>query len=209
MKLMADKSDHRRAMLARRRSLPAAEIQRASKEVCHRLQVLPEVMIAPILALYAAFAGEIDLTELFATCKRQGKEILLPRFNRTAGCYEMVLIRDFWKDTAIGYYGIREPLPRYSSLARSQLGTPEIAWVVPGLAFDDDGSRLGHGRGHYDRLLDGTQGCKIGVGYDWQLTEKLPLAAHDVRMDVVVTESREIRQHDLCAEEVSSPAVAC
>ena len=62
--------------------------------------------------------------------------------------------------------------------------------LVPGLAFDKSGARLGRGRGFYDRFLAGITGFRVGVCFDWQLVESVPVEAHDIRMDAVVTPSQ-------------------
>jgi len=90
-------------------------------------------------------------------------------------------------DFAVGGMGIREPVP-----ARSQaIELNDCAAVlVPGVAFDRRGGRLGYGKGFYDRALARTRALKIGIGFTVQIsTEDLPIAATDVRMDWIVTEN--------------------
>lgn len=60
--------------------------------------------------------------------------------------------------------------------------------VVPGVAFDRRGGRLGRGKGYYDRLLSGTRATKIGVAYHFQLLDEIPVEAHDVPMDMIITD---------------------
>ena len=60
--------------------------------------------------------------------------------------------------------------------------------VIPAVAFDRRGNRLGRGKGFYDRLLQSTTATKIGVGYDFQLFEEIPVEEHDVPMDFVITQ---------------------
>ncbi|MCF7854117.1 MAG: 5-formyltetrahydrofolate cyclo-ligase [Candidatus Pacebacteria bacterium] len=198
------KATLRQEMLRRRKSLDEAEVTRCGKIVCERLLMLPEVALAPILALYAAAAGELNLKTLFWKCKRQGKELLLPRFNAAEGLYEMVLIRDLEGDTCVGHYDIREPLPHCSSFAKKRLQDKRLTWLVPGVAFDSTGNRLGRGAGYYDRLLAETKGCKIGVAYDWQILDAVPTDIRDVPMDIVISEKRVLRTQscqDKCAAQ--------
>jgi len=65
---------------------------------------------------------------------------------------------------------------------------------VPGMAFDWSGNRLGRGRGFYDRLLEKVSGIKCGVGYDFQLLEKIPVEAHDAKVNFILTPSRCLRR---------------
>lgn len=89
----------------------------------------------------------------------------------------------------VGSYGIREPDPkkwRLASLAEIDL------ILVPGLAFDAQGGRLGRGAGFYDRLLGDIQchALKVGVAWEWQIVPKVPCEIHDVKMDIVITPSK-------------------
>ncbi len=193
------KAEVRRKMLLRRKKLANAEVMRASREVCQRLTSIPEVMAAQMLALYVAFAGEIDLKEFFLTSKRQGKDILLPRYSVTAGCYEMVIVQDIENDTIPAHYGIREPLPERLALREEEWIQDNITWLVPGTAFTPRGDRLGQGGGFYDRLLRSANGFKIGVCHDWQLVPELPCNDRDIPMDSVITDRRFCRRSELCA----------
>lgn len=84
-----------------------------------------------------------------------------------------------------GRFGILEP-PASAPVADPN-GLDLI--LVPGVAFDREGGRLGRGRGYYDRLLAGTSAFKVGVCFDWQIVPEVPREAHDIRMDAVVTPS--------------------
>jgi len=202
------KADIRRRLLARRRGLPQADVSRASKALCPRLASLPEVVAAPVLAFYVAFAGEIDLKEFFLTSKRQGKEILLPRYCVAAGCYEMVTVQDIETDTRPAHYGIREPLPELAALPDRERNRPQVVWLVPGVAFAPQGERLGHGGGYYDRLLSSAQGLKIGICHDWQILPELPCTERDVRMDMVISDRRLLPCRRASRPPQDSPATA-
>lgn len=113
--------------------------------------------------------------------------VLLPRYSQRLGAYEMVPVPDGCADTQIGAYGIREPLPGMVAASREETCNESVVWLVPGLAFDKTGNRLGRGGGFYDRLLLGVRGIKIGVAYPWQLVDLLPTEPHDMPVDIVVT----------------------
>jgi 5-formyltetrahydrofolate cyclo-ligase len=95
----------------------------------------------------------------------------------------------------MGRFGIREPRKELPCAPAHLLADRDLAWIVPGVAFDETGGRLGRGRGYYDRMLRDVLGIKVGVGYDWQVVPCLPSSSHDVRMDVIVTNSRILRCH--------------
>ncbi len=159
-----------------------------SRSICATLLALPETAAARVVALYHAMAGEIDLGEAFGMFNRQEKETLLPRFNRAAGMYEMVKVSDWLADTVEGHYGIREPLPQRPPIPARELVGAHVLWCVPGVAFDAAGHRLGRGKGYYDRLLSSVDGVKIGIAHQWQIVPSIPMEAHDVGMDLIVTE---------------------
>ena len=90
----------------------------------------------------------------------------------------------------IGAYGILEPKPEHPVVDHRVMA----AAFIPLLAFDARGGRMGYGKGYYDRILSSFPGLKIGVAFEWQFSHNpLPLEAHDVRLDMVVTE-RSLRE---------------
>ena len=96
-------------------------------------------------------------------------------------------VKDLENELAEGTYGIREPVPEARAV---EAPGPDLI-LVPGLAFDLRGGRLGKGKGFYDRYLAGVRGFRAGLAYDVQITDKnLPLDAHDQTMDAVVTDQR-------------------
>jgi 5-formyltetrahydrofolate cyclo-ligase len=89
-----------------------------------------------------------------------------------------------------GKFGVREPAATCAEIAFDKFDL----MLVPGMAFDLTGNRLGRGRGFYDRLLVETSGIKCGVGYDFQLLEKIPVEPHDAKVNFIVTPDRLVRR---------------
>lgn len=101
-------------------------------------------------------------------------------------------------DLEPGRFGIEEPKRTIRELDARSISIRDVELViVPGVAFDAQCGRLGHGQGYYDRLLaDATESTFIcGIAFDSQIVPAIPLEPHDIRMDVVVTESR-VYRHD-------------
>lgn len=176
----------------RRRKLTTDEVVRRSKALCARLWALPDLVAAPMLAVYMASDEEIDVSCICINRKQEGESVFLPRYNPGTGCYELVKVKDLQAQTRTGHYGIREPLKSLPALPGSRQNSRKLTWLIPGLAFDKYGHRLGRGGGYYDRLLKHSKGCKIGIGYDWQIIEQVPASGHDVNMDLVVTDKRTV-----------------
>jgi len=109
----------------------------------------------------------------------------LPRFNAATGHYEAAVVRDLEKDFTEGKFGILEPAAacEVADLKRLDL------ILVPGVAFDWQGHRLGRGKGFYDRLLAAVSGKTCGVGFDQQVVATLPVEPHDVRLNCILTPS--------------------
>ena len=103
---------------------------------------------------------------------------------------ELHLVADLERDVASGYLGISEPRPHCPAV---ELST--IDWVlVPGVAFDLSGHRIGYGGGYYDRLLPSLRegAPRIAGAFELQMVERVPAAAHDLEVDAIVTEVRTI-----------------
>jgi 5-formyltetrahydrofolate cyclo-ligase len=129
---------------------------------------------------------EPDIAPLLEQALAAGKTIALPRYNSSLGVYEAALIRNLTEDLVPGRFGVREPSPNCPALPLNQLDLT----LVPGIAFDASGRRLGRGKGFYDRLLPGTTGMTLGLAFDWQESDALPTEPHDVELNAVLTPTR-------------------
>ena len=165
-----------------------AERRAASARIRDHVLASPEYARARRLALYAALPDEAELRELFEQARRDDKPCLLPRCD-PGGTLAFCEI-EVWEDLAPGRYGLLEPSP-------DRPGTPLSAGdlvLVPGVAFDPAGRRLGRGRAYYDRALAGGRASvRMGVGFAIQLVERVPAGARDCGMDAVVTEDGVVR----------------
>jgi len=144
------------------------------------LRDLGEWKTSSSVLLYAPLKGEPDPTTLTAT--EEGRCFFYPRIEgQTLGIYRMKS-GSRWVD---GPYGLKEPDPEsWESAAPSEI---DLA-LVPGLAFDRRGGRLGRGKGFYDRLLGEStfRGTKIGICWEWQLYSAVPRVSRDIVMDLVI-----------------------
>jgi 5-formyltetrahydrofolate cyclo-ligase len=99
----------------------------------------------------------------------------------------MVEIKDMRNGLVPGKYGIMEPAQSLKAAPEDVLDT--LLWLVPGVAFDLKGSRLGRGKSVYDRLLSKSSGIRIGIFYQCQENTLVPAEAHDCPLDMIVTEA--------------------
>jgi 5-formyltetrahydrofolate cyclo-ligase len=181
----------------RRASMTDDEIQRTSKAICDQVWTL--IGDKTHIASYLAFDNEVDLTPLHQQCWSAGKRLFFPR---VIGRQKMEFARcEGPGELRVGRFGIQEPTGETTSLATID------AILIPGLAFDRQGGRLGFGAGFYDRALQPLMSATpvqravlIGVGYSWQVShELLPTSNLDVALDRIATEEGVVTIRRLCA----------
>jgi 5-formyltetrahydrofolate cyclo-ligase len=122
------------------------------------------------------------------TALESGKRVAAPRVNAAQRMLDVYAISDPERDLGPGFGGIAEPLPHCQSLPLDA-----IDWVlVPGVAFDKRGHRLGYGGGYYDRLLPllRDDAHRVAGAFDMQIVDRVPIAPHDRPLDAIVTEAR-------------------
>jgi 5-formyltetrahydrofolate cyclo-ligase len=168
-------------MRAMRLDLSADEVARRSAVAAAHLLALPEVEAAGRVALFASVRNEIDTRPVDAALRARGATVLYPR---VAGATLAFAAVDSRASLVAGDLGIPEPPADAQPVPVEAIDV----FVIPGLAFDTDGERLGWGRGHYDRTLAAAPAAlRVGYAYDFQLVPIVPANADDERVDVVVT----------------------
>ncbi|WP_428569470.1 MAG: 5-formyltetrahydrofolate cyclo-ligase [Solidesulfovibrio sp. DCME] len=182
------KAAMRREMRARRSALAPEFVQSASETVTKRLFALPRLAAATEILAYLPIRNEVDAGHAARLALSLGKRLLLPRCRPGApGVMDLGCVACL-DDLAPGSYGILEPRP---DACRPAEAFSPGAILVPGLAFDPSGARLGYGGGYYDRLLSQPAAAGafvVGLAYDFQIVPRLPREAWDKPVDAVVTE---------------------
>lgn len=175
----------RQRLRARRAAIVPAEQASASRAITDLLE--PIVDAHDVIAGFASFQNEVDLTDLYRLILASKKRLSFPR---VVGPGEMVFVSvQNLDELSPGAFGIPEPTGFAHPCEEIEV------FLIPGLAFDRAGNRLGFGGGFYDRALAdlrvGSQKVPllIGIGYSWQLLDSfLPAESWDVRLDCVVTD---------------------
>ena len=187
---MFTKHDLRRqAQLARQRLSPV-EKDELSRRIVARVLSLPQYAYATTVLWFMGVRNEVRTKQVVAAeLSSGGKRVAIPWCEgESLQLFHLQAISDLVR----GAYGILEPRPDLRQLASRRVSPGEIeVTVVPGVAFDQQGNRLGHGAGYYDRLLAelSASACLIGVAYECQMLEAIPHEPHDIGMDLVVTEA--------------------
>lgn len=163
--------------------LDEAERLAAAQDVFDRLEKTSAFLMADRILMYHSLPDELH-THTFLDKWASRKRFYLPRVN---GVNLEILPYESTR-LELGSFHIEEPT------GDDVVDPDEIELIiVPAVAYDRRGNRLGRGKGFYDRLLQSTKATKIGVGYDFQLLDELPTEKHDVPMDFVITQSTVIR----------------
>ena len=177
------KAELRKRLRALRQTTPAAALARRSERVVENLRAHEAIARAASVALFFPIEArhEVDLRPLDAELRARGARIAYPALGEPA--FRFAAPSELERDP-IGFHGAPLSAPLAEELD---------VIVVPALALDETGKRLGYGVGFYDRLLPRFPGAvKIGVAYDFQLLVEVPVTADDVPVDAVVTDARTI-----------------
>jgi len=184
--IAAQKVCLRHRIEARRRRVAATDIRRFSAAIIRAVIASPAYQAARTIGVYLDLPGEVRTAALVRRAWRDDKRVCMPVFVRRRGTYAWAWYRP---ETVLrqGYFNVREPVRPV--LVRAVV--PDLV-IVPGVAFDRQGRRLGRGGGFYDRLLAGMKSSRktdlVGVTFQCQLIGRVPVTANDRAVDMVITE---------------------
>ncbi|MDE6299665.1 MAG: 5-formyltetrahydrofolate cyclo-ligase [Muribaculaceae bacterium] len=177
-----EKNEIRRKVKALRVMLSDMERKSAAEEVFARLEKTAAFILADHILMYHSLPDELH-THTFLGKWGKKKHFYLPRVN---GVNLEILPYDKSR-LELGSFHIEEPT------GTDVVSPEEIELiVVPAVAYDRKGNRLGRGKGFYDRLLQTTKATKVGVGYEFQLVDEVPVEPHDVGVDIIITQNATI-----------------
>lgn len=181
-KLQLAKNKMRELLVQRRRVMSAQDCQMYSQQILDQLEQMTCFREAKTVLLYYPIQNEVDVLPLVKKYKHE-KTLLFPVSHR----YGMIVHPYAGnKNMHRGKFGIPEPTtPAYE-------GEIDLV-IVPAVAFDEKGRRLGRGGGYYDRFIKKlTHAVLVGVGYDFQLVDEVPAARHDQRVHRIILPSKTI-----------------
>lgn len=186
--LAANKKALRASIKQKRRALSIEYRQQASRRMQAELTRLPCYQAAEYIMLYMAMPDEVQLDELIAMVLKDGKKAVIPLVTG-AGLMEAVELSDM-ADLVPDKYGIKT----VSEEKRRLIAPDKIDLIiVPGVAFDKAGHRLGMGGGFYDRfMLRASRAVRAALAYDCQLLVSVPAEVHDLTVDYIITEKQNI-----------------
>jgi 5-formyltetrahydrofolate cyclo-ligase len=186
---MSRKEEMRAKALTARKAIPRREVEAASRLVEANLRSLEEYKGARLILSYCAKPDEVQTRSIIESALREGKRVAVPTAEPATRGLAFSEITSM-EEVGPGHYGIPEPKPEF--LRPVPLREADLA-LVPLVAWDLRGRRLGHGQGYFDRALAGQRLTKVGLAFESQRVERVPESRHDVPLDVIVTEKRTVR----------------
>lgn len=184
------KASLREQVLERRDAMSAEARDTSSREIIRNVIGLEPYRDSDVVLAYAGFGSELRTDEFLRRTLELGKTLLLPKVNRETKSLDLYEVRDLEHGLKAGTWGIREPDP--DLCVPSDIGYVDFV-LVPGVAFDGRGGRLGYGAGFYDGLLAGrrvSQTWLVAGAFEVQMVENVPMLEHDVTLDLIITENR-------------------
>ena len=159
-----------------------------SRDICQKFLASPEYAAAQTVLFYVDVRSEVRTRHCLPQALQHGKRIVVPYC--VAGRLELFHLADM-AELSVGMYKILEPQESLRELAEKRVGVQELDLVmVPGVAFDRRGARMGHGKGYYDKLLEHArpEAPLVALAFECQMFPEIPTQAHDVFMDKIITE---------------------
>ena len=184
--LVARKQQIREQAHANRKDQPDKDS--LSQLICEQFRNLPEYQAAETVMFYVDVRTEVRTRQDLPAALVSGKRIVVPYC--VDGELELFLLEDM-QELELGLYRILEPRPELRRAAGKVVHVRDLDLVmVPGVAFDRRGARMGHGKGYYDKLLEHARPDTplVALAFECQLFPEIPVAEHDIFMDKIITE---------------------
>jgi 5-formyltetrahydrofolate cyclo-ligase len=182
------KKEIREQAHANRKDQPDKET--VSAAIVEQFLALPEYAAAQTVMFYVDVRTEVKTRDFLSVALLHGKKIVVP-YCRADGQLDLFWLENM-NELSIGMYKILEPKVELRELPEKKVAAEELDLVmVPGVAFDRNGARMGHGFGYYDKLLEHTRASTplVALAFECQMFEEIPTADHDIFMDKIITEA--------------------
>ena len=174
-------------MLERRLKMPFEEVFELSSRIQERFISTSEFKDSKRIALYASFRNEVLTDDILAAAVKDKKEVFFPKL---AAKGKIVFLAVRAKTELFqGSHDIPEP----SAGGRAESVATFDLMAVPGVVFDENGGRIGYGKGYYDRILSEARCRVVALAFDFQVLTEVPSEEHDMTVDALVTETRIIK----------------
>lgn len=186
-----NKKDIRESVIKRIRRMPANEVAEKYKKIEEQLFGFANFLESRIILIYIEKPGEVKGRDIVDRSYHYNKIVVLPAFDPTTHTMRLLKVDDPGKDLKKGSRGILEPDPKKCNAV--PIECIDIA-IIPGIAFDEKGGRIGSGEGYYDRLIPDLAATtrKVALSLEDQIIPLVPMESHDRYVDIVISEKRVI-----------------
>jgi len=178
----------RKEIKEKRKKQSKEEQRKKSKEIKEKLFNLKEYKEAKTILIYVSYNSEVFTHEMIKEALNN-KNVVVPISNTKNNTLSLSILES-WNDLESSSYGILEP--KKDKIKEIPIDEIDLI-IVPGVAFDIRGNRMGHGKGYYDKLLEKTKLITIGLAFEFQLVNKIPTEKHDKPVNIIITEKRIIK----------------
>jgi 5-formyltetrahydrofolate cyclo-ligase len=187
--LQAEKKAIRASVLNVRDAMPPDQRARESMKMCESIIASTPYQGATIVLAYASFGSEFDTSFLLQCVLADKKILVMPRVDKDAQQLQLHRVNHL-DELSAGAWDIREP----HAVAEIVLPNEIDFILVPGVAFDSAGFRIGYGKGFYDKLLSSVNpaSTRLSAAFDCQVIGAVPNEAHDQRVDIIITPTQKI-----------------
>ena len=179
-----EKDKIRKKILLKRKDLLKSAVNDLSGIISRKVLSIKKIKSAKTYLVYLPINNEVDTKFIINFLIQNQKKIFVPAYIEKSWVIGRLKNLDDLKRNQL-----KTLQPK--KIIRADISEIDVAFV-PGIAFDKNGVRLGYGKGVYDRLLAGFSGAKIGLAYDFQIVDKIPKENHDLLMDKVISEKRNL-----------------
>jgi 5-formyltetrahydrofolate cyclo-ligase len=181
------KQELRQKILKLRNEFDKDKLSEFNFKIKQNLLSLNEYINSDIICSYVSFASEVNTHDLIKESLNVGKKVIVPYINNKEICLSEL---DNFNNLELGQFGILEPKKEFVNAVDKLIVK---TFIIPGIAFDKLGNRIGFGKGYYDRLLKDLNVLKIALCYEFQLLQNLPSEKHDISVNIIITEKQIIR----------------
>ncbi|MGD9568198.1 MAG: 5-formyltetrahydrofolate cyclo-ligase [Sedimentibacter sp.] len=184
---METKLELRKRILNIRNNMPKDEAEKKSNIIINKLTTLNEYEDSKLVFVYMSFGNEVDTFELIKRMLKENKRVVIPYTDTKNTVIIPSELKSLEDDLILSKFGYYEPI--YEKIKKVEPEEFDLI-VTPGVVFDKNLNRVGFGKGYYDRILlrKRKDAKAVAVAYEFQVLEDVPAEAHDIKMDMIITE---------------------
>ena len=180
------KDDVRKDLINLRKNLSKNEVLEKSNKIKNRIFNMKEYKKSSTILFYVSYDNEVYTHDMIKDSIKNKKNVVVPITDKKNKILILSKLES-WDELVNGAYNILEP--KIEKIKEISIDNLDLI-IVPGIGFDENGNRIGHGKGYYDNLLRKSISQTIGLAFEFQIIKNIPIEKHDIPLDKIVTEKR-------------------